>query len=293
MTDLTEYGDIMLNPILDEWGRRRIDSLLEDGTKIIILVAVPYTITLTETLGLVDFYSRTWTAYRTYSELLGLTDIVSKEPRKTFPESLGLVDSVQKEPSKTFPESLGLVDTYSRVWSTYRTFSELLGLSDVILKSSAITKTEALGLVDAYSRVWNAYRTYSETLGLVDSVFRAVTLHPLTETLGLFDALEKSPSKTFTETLGLLDTVSAIRALIKVLTETLGLKDTFSRTWNVQRTYTEALGLKDYVSKSVTLHALVEVLGLLDSIRYGKNVTVLAKLIKKYLQLEGLGGSVN
>jgi hypothetical protein len=38
LVDLTEYGDIVF-ATLDEWGRRKIDSLLEDGT--IIVVAVP------------------------------------------------------------------------------------------------------------------------------------------------------------------------------------------------------------------------------------------------------------
>ncbi|MGC8895646.1 MAG: hypothetical protein ACP5LB_02605 [Candidatus Bathyarchaeia archaeon] len=37
MVNVSEYGDIMLNAILDEWGRRKIDALLEDGTKIIII----------------------------------------------------------------------------------------------------------------------------------------------------------------------------------------------------------------------------------------------------------------
>ena len=36
MTDLTEYGDVMLDGV-DEWGFRKIDGLLEDGTKIIII----------------------------------------------------------------------------------------------------------------------------------------------------------------------------------------------------------------------------------------------------------------
>ena len=44
MTDLTEYGEVMAfgSPaILDEWGFRKIDGLLEDGTKIIIVVPPP------------------------------------------------------------------------------------------------------------------------------------------------------------------------------------------------------------------------------------------------------------
>jgi hypothetical protein len=108
-------------------------------------------------------------------------------------------------------------------------------------------KSEILGLSDSYSRTWSSYRTFSELLGLVDS-------------------LRKEPGK--------------------VLPEALGLSDAFSRTWAVQRTCTEALGLKDYVSKQVSLHALMEVLGLLDSIKYAKNPTILAKLIQKYIQLE-------
>ena len=38
MTDLTEYGDVMINAYMDEWGFRKIDGLLEDGTAITIVV---------------------------------------------------------------------------------------------------------------------------------------------------------------------------------------------------------------------------------------------------------------
>jgi len=44
MAIITENGDIMAfgSPaILDEWGRRRINGLLEDGTLIIILFIPP------------------------------------------------------------------------------------------------------------------------------------------------------------------------------------------------------------------------------------------------------------
>jgi hypothetical protein len=37
--DITEYGDIVFTD-MDEWGRIRINSLLEDGTKIIIVTVV-------------------------------------------------------------------------------------------------------------------------------------------------------------------------------------------------------------------------------------------------------------
>jgi hypothetical protein len=41
LTDLTEYGDVMINAYMDEWGRRRIDGLLEDGTTIMVAEAPP------------------------------------------------------------------------------------------------------------------------------------------------------------------------------------------------------------------------------------------------------------
>ena len=41
MTETTEYGDIVLSIYVDEWGRRRINALLEDGTKVIVIVAIP------------------------------------------------------------------------------------------------------------------------------------------------------------------------------------------------------------------------------------------------------------
>lgn len=41
MTEISEYGDVMLNAYMDEWGRRRTNSLLEDGIKILALVGAP------------------------------------------------------------------------------------------------------------------------------------------------------------------------------------------------------------------------------------------------------------
>ena len=246
--------------------------------------------TLTEALGLVDVFSRTWTIYRTHSELLGLADTVSKEP------------------SKTFTESLGLVDTVAAVRGLVKVLTELLGMSDTVIKSPSLAKTESLGLVDTYSRVWDAHRTYSELLGLADSVQKE-TSKTFPETLGLVDTVIKAPSIVKSEPLGLVDVYSRVwtayrihsellgladsvqKQPSKTFPETLGLVDTYSRVWGAYRTYSELLGLADTV---ITFRAVkrtfTETLGLLDSISYVKNPTVLAKLIQKYLQLEYIGG---
>ncbi|MBA7561936.1 hypothetical protein ES708_03583 [subsurface metagenome] len=85
-----------------------------------------------------------------------------------------------------------------------------------------------------------------------------------------------------------MDTLT--KGVVLPLSEILGLLDTYDRVWSVQRTYTESLGLEDRVSKHVSLHALTEVLGLLDSMSYTPNPTILTKLIRKLIQLEDIGG---
>jgi hypothetical protein len=41
LTDISETGDILPNTYIDEWGRRRINGSLEDGTRILIVAAAP------------------------------------------------------------------------------------------------------------------------------------------------------------------------------------------------------------------------------------------------------------
>ena len=226
--------------------------------------------TLSEPLGLVDTYSRTWAAYRVYPEILGLSDTVvaTRLLTKTLTELLGLSDTVKKDTSKVLAESLGLVDVYGRTWSVYRTYDELLGLADSIQKYIAL-------------------HPLVEPLGLADSVVKSPSI-TRTELLGLRDSIVKDISVTKSELLGLVDTLTKDIAL--PLSEILGLLDTHQRVWSIQRTYTETLGLEDRVSKHISLHALTEVLGLLDSVSYSKNPTVLAKLIRKFIQLESIGG---
>ncbi|MBA7646152.1 hypothetical protein ES703_53914 [subsurface metagenome] len=281
-----------------------------------------------EILGLSDTVVKTPALMKT--ESLGLMDTIaiSKVLVKVLSELLGLSDTVTKDTSKVLTEDLGLVDVYSRTWNVYRTYSELLGLTDTVIATRLLVKVltellglsdtvkkdtskmlaENLGLLDVYGRTWGVYRTYDELLGLADSIQKDIALHPLVEPLGLVDSVVKSPSitkseplglkdavvkdasKILAEDLGLLDSISIVKALSKILSETLGLVDTYERVWSIQRTYTETLGLEDRVSKHVSLHALTEVLGLLDSISYLPNPTILAKLIRKLIQLEDIGG---
>lgn len=188
---------------------------------------------------------------------------------KTLTESLGLVDKVVKAPSLVKTEPLGLVDSYSRTWAIYRVYPEILGLSDTVVKAPSLVKTESLGLVDSVAAV-------------------RVLVKVLTELLGLSDVVVKDVSKVLADNVGLVDTLT--KGVSLPLSETLGLLDSILKSLSITRI--ESLGLEDHVSKHISLHALTEVLGLLDSISYSKNPTILAKLIRKLIQLEDIGGGV-
>lgn len=64
MPELTEYGDVMLNDYVDEWGRRRINGLLEDGVK--IFIAAPRIIlkTWSTMLNVSYIFSRSYCSFR-------------------------------------------------------------------------------------------------------------------------------------------------------------------------------------------------------------------------------------
>jgi len=245
-------------------------------------------IPLIEPLGLVDAVTKSPSTVK--AELLGLKDFTVKDVSMTRSERLGLKDVAVKSPATIKSERLGLFDAYSRVLTTYRVYSERLGLADRVQKSASTVKLEKLGLSDIYSRIRTTYRTYTELLGLSDKISKTVGALKA-EALGLKDTFSRtwSAQRILSETLGLKDTTIKTAALLK--SERLALTDTYSRVWGVYRTYTETLGLKDTVFFPKThLITLTEVLGLYDRAVYAPNVTVLAKLIRKYMQLVNLGG---
>ncbi len=256
---------------------------------------------LTESLGLLDVYSRTWAAYRTYSESLGMADYVTKSPTAIKSEILGLSDILVKSSSVIKSESLGLADYYSRTWSAFRVYSELLGLTDYVSKAPsimkiellglldylvkassiikgeslgltdyvskqpAVVKAELLGLSDVYSRLWTLYRVYSESLGLSD-VLKKQPAKPFPEVLGLSDYVVKAPSIVKSEPLGLTDYIVKKASMIRA--ETLGLTDYVAK--KPSKTLLETLGLKDYYARRWTLYRmLMENLGLKDYVAKG------------------------
>lgn len=64
MVDLTEYGDVMLNSYIDEWGRRRINGLLEDGVKILAVFGAPIIKTWSNSLEAIGNFRRSHRAIK-------------------------------------------------------------------------------------------------------------------------------------------------------------------------------------------------------------------------------------
>jgi hypothetical protein len=124
MPDVSENGDIVFTSI-DEWGRRRLDSLLEDGTKVIV-TAVVTAITVTDSVGLSDVV------------LCNKTFIIS--------DSVGLADKPFKGWTPTVTDAVSLFETVL----LNKAFSILdsVGLADVIYLGKQLTLTDQIALVE-------------------------------------------------------------------------------------------------------------------------------------------------
>ena len=84
MAEITEYGDVMLNVYVDEWGRRRINGLLEDGTKVVVVVVVVVE-TITANCFPMLYLTKPKTAEELISSVEGATLI---DVAKDFPKYL-------------------------------------------------------------------------------------------------------------------------------------------------------------------------------------------------------------
>lgn len=95
MKSLTEYGELVfsLSNNLDEWGRKQINRLLEDGTNIIYLLKlsslqIGYSIDVLLRSGLVTPFS---------TELLLTQKITEKTERVEKIQSIEILDSLREE----------------------------------------------------------------------------------------------------------------------------------------------------------------------------------------------------
>ncbi len=129
MTDLTEYGDVMINVAMDEWGRQRIDSLLEDGARAFIIGAVLKEVI--DSLGLTDsLYA---------NKILPIVDSSSLLDQTVVPwRTLSVSDSVSLIEVSAAHKGLILLD--------------IVTLMDAVLASKLLAVLDAVGSADLVDR---------------------------------------------------------------------------------------------------------------------------------------------
>ncbi|MBA7581328.1 hypothetical protein ES708_23230 [subsurface metagenome] len=136
----------------------------------------------------------------------------------------------------------------------------------------------------------------SDGIALADNLVKTPMLFK-SDGLALSDVLVKTPIKTLVDGIAFKDIL--IKTMDKRLTDAIAFKDTLVKT--MDKRVTDGIAFKDvisYLKNPTKLAKLIRKLlqlegiggGKEDAISYGKGPTKLAKLIRKLLQLEDIGG---
>jgi len=281
----------------EEWG---FSETLTDALSLVnpaIAKASIFSKTITKTLSLIDSTTKTQSLSKSFSDIIQLTDSVSKKISKTIADilSLGeaflkstgltkaltdaisLVDSVAadlttslEEHSETLTDVLSLNDAASKLSSFAKTITSVLSLNDAITKASSFAKTitKTLSLNESVERVAGFKKTLTDALSLNDTtdIIRQF-VSSLTEALSLNDAIAKASSfaKTITSSLSLADAVSVGRQYVQSLIDVVYLSP--QEVEGYAETIVDALSLNDAVTRLSTFsHIITDVITLVDSV---------------------------
>ncbi|GAI67238.1 unnamed protein product, partial [marine sediment metagenome] len=119
--------------------------------------------------------------------------------------------------------------------------------------------------------------------------FDTLTLHEVevTDGIALTDTLVKTPMLFKSDGIALSDVL--VKTMDKRVTDGIAFKDVLVKLQIHVRTFTDGIAFKDVLVKTIS-KTLTDSIAFKDVISYVKNPTKLAKLIRKLLQLEGIGG---
>jgi len=132
LTDITEYGDVMINVYLDEWGNRKINGLTEYGVKIIVTAAGPTLVYVTDAFSLSD----TILTHKTFtvSDAIGLADASPLRDKKfTTTDQISIADQAA---------------TPTRVLQAL----DSIGLSENVYVNKTLTITDEIALVEVVEK---------------------------------------------------------------------------------------------------------------------------------------------
>lgn len=149
------------------------------------LVGVEYTVTITESLGMLDGVTKILGLKKTVSDLMGMLDSITKQfdARKTVTDKMGILDTIPTKGTffQTITDKIGMTDTVTRQKSMFQTINDILGLTDTITNKGAFKQavTDILGMLDTATRHFPLAVTITEILGMRDRLVTKKRRFPL------------------------------------------------------------------------------------------------------------------
>ena len=125
MAGLTEYGDVA-GDVVDEWGRRRINGLLEDGTRMLVAAGASFVI---------------------ITDSLMLSDVVLRGKALVLSDSVGVSDSSCGDKSLKASDALTLADHIFTPARVLRVLEDV-GLADNVAALKILKVADAVALLE-------------------------------------------------------------------------------------------------------------------------------------------------
>ena len=204
MTDLTEYGDVMINTVMDEWGFRKIDGLLEDGTTIISIGAIIKS--WTASLNVTHTFTRPF-RFMKLTQTANLTHTFLRHRFMKLTQTLQALHTwTVTKPGlilKQWATSLQLTHTFERP-IRFMKLTQTLNTTHVFLRHRFMKLSQILNLTHIFQRPYRKIG-YAQTLQPTHVFSRPVRLIRFPATLQLTHLLSR-PSRLirWLQSLGLL-----------------------------------------------------------------------------------------
>ena len=149
----------------------------------------------TETVAIVDIFSKVSTFIRTIADTVTITDSIAKTISIVKADTIAIVDSISKCPGKVFTETIAiadaittkaigvfktdtvaLADSFSKVSTFIRSISDTVSVSDSFSKVSGFFRaiTDTVTIVDSFSKVSEFFRSIADTVAISDAIHAAM-----------------------------------------------------------------------------------------------------------------------
>lgn len=175
----------------------------------------------------------------------------------TVTNSVGVTDNATDTwtLARAQSDAVGVTDTVTDAWTLSRTTTDAVGITDSVVGAVGPVRvvSDAVGITDATAQTRTSVRTQTDTVGLTDAAAtaRAVT-RLVTDAVGLLDSQQVTRGSTHIDSVNLTDSVVVTRVKLVTVTDPLGLVDSAARATTQARVITDAVGVVDDASGAVS-----------------------------------------